>query len=123
VVLCIPNSGRLVFPTVMSPAARNRAPNGVSTGERKPPSRRGAIPHVVRLPFLHCADVLEQKRHCAKGSIWQITRDRAAARASSYKGVITALSVGFKRSIRASAASTSSSGVSCFRRTGDLNAH
>lgn len=45
------------------------------------------------------------------------SRETAAARASSKSGVITALMAGFTRSIRAMAASTSSSGVSSRRRT------
>ena len=108
------SSGALLVPSVTRPAARSRAPTGVSSGQRKPRSRSMALPMKCGTPAWHAPASFRRKGTPANGPA---TGAAAAAAASSKSGATTAPTCASSASTRATAASTSSSALACPSRT------
>ena len=106
-------SGQFVFPRTTRPAAKYRRTSTLSTGATK--SFRNAEPDVIRTPAHAAERSLRRTGTPRKGPAGR--SPRAASRARSNVGVTTAFRIGFARSIRSIAASTSSSVVISPRRT------
>ena len=111
------NSGVVVFPTRIAPAARRRATTAASSvGTR---SARRTAPIVVRTPAVSSVSLTENgtpwRRPSGPPRITAASARRASARASSAVTVTKALRGPFTRSIRARTASTASTGDSALR--------
>jgi len=116
--LC-PNSGVVVLPTRIAPAAFSRATAGESvTGTL---SASATEPNVVRTPAVLTRSLTANGTPCSGGSgspsMTAASALQAAARASSAQTVINALSEDCEASMRASASSTSSTGEIPFLAT------
>ncbi len=96
-----PNSGVLVFPTVMAPAAFMRETTSASSSGTK--SRKSGEPKVVRTPLVNsrslCATGRPASRPVGSPRASFESRARASARAASSVRVTMALSFGFRASI------------------------
>jgi len=110
----IPNSGVFVLPTTTSPARRSRRVSSLSVTGVYRPSRK-AEPSVNLTPAYSASRSFSKNGTPEKGPSAGATA--ASARARSNIGVTTALSLGFRLSMRAIAASTSSRGLTDFSRT------
>ena len=111
------NSGVVVFPTRIAPAARSRATTTASSvGTR---SAKRTAPIVVRMPAVSSVSFTEKgtpwRRPSGAPRITASSARRASARASSAVTVTKALRGPFRRSIRARTASTASTGDSSLR--------
>ena len=105
------SSGRLVLPRMHEPGgAVALHQHGVGGRRRTAASFSTCIPQWYGSPGGVGDAVLEQERHAAERAVGERTA-RRRARALSNIGVITAFSDGFRASMRAIAASTSSAGV------------
>src|SRR5262249_17379271 len=107
-----PNSGVVVLPMRIAPAAFSRATDGESTSGTL--SANATDPNVVLTPAVLTKSSTATGTPCSAGSgspsITAASASHAAVRASSAQTVINVLSVGCDASIRASASSTSSTG-------------
>src|SRR5580658_320292 len=100
------NSGVLVFPQITKPASQKRVVMSWSSGDRYSPER--SVPSLNGVPASSAAKSFKRNgtpRNGPSGSL-----PLASARARSKSGWITALSAGFRRSIRSIAPSTNSCG-------------
>ena len=109
------SSGVFVLPAITNPAARNRRTSHVSSGSTHPASFSTCIPQWYGSPA-ECATASFRRkgtpRNGPSGSGLE-----ASDRARSDRSMITAFRAPFSASMRASAASRSSRGVTVPRRT------
>ena len=111
----MPSSGVLVLPMVTKPAARNRWPRKVSTGDRNSSFLSSSIPTCSGCPASAAPRSLKRNGTPRNGPSGR--SPAASSRASSKSSWMTALSCGLSASVRAIAASTSSSGDASPDRT------
>ena len=113
-----PNSGVVVLPSRTPPASSSRRTKGASTSGTR--SAKMHDPDIVRTPFVKARSLMVNGMPWsgprARPRITASSASRAASSACSAVSVQTALSVGFRRSMRARTARVSSTGETFFAR-------
>ena len=113
-----PNSGVVVFPTMMAPASLRRRTNGGSTSGTR--SAKMNDPDIVLTPFVKWRSLMETGIPWSGPSRSRATTAASAARAASSAAsavtVQNALRTGLSRSIRSRTARVSSTGESFLAR-------